>query len=832
MPSQFPYRHSRRSFLGLSLVSLSGILFPSCTSIRLETPPSQDLPSSFKRVTSDHPLTHLQLRNQGLISADMRVGSIETNVLFSEGPETWHQKGTQPYQYLFPQTAETEDFDPSELDVQRLKAPPLGIRSAAALGGFGTGSITLRSDGSLTDWHIFNHSPGNGNSKIQIPNAFLAIRTHKPEQPAHTLAIRSAQGASELPGIRTIARSGGFPTTILHLSDPNLPLAAEVYTYGSLDLHDPVSAAVPALVFSVVMSNPTSSPIDTSLMFMMPNIIEGTFRSENGLILSRRGDNALSGELCMAFAAGSASSSMVSPELKTIWDTFSESGHFHKENAIGIFEYGAISSQFVVEPGASRTASIILSWHFPNRLIAGESVGNFYTTQFSSSRDVHKHMDQQLPAIWTSMHNWQKLCLRNTLPSPIQDALANSLSLLYKTTFSTSDGRWRHWDSFANPGISSIDQLMFRVFPLLFFAPDVLKNQLSAFATHQYSNGRLIHALGMGERYPLDSKEGASLTTQTPLFFILVYLYYSYTNDAHFLQDIWPHIDKAIDWQLSITTPEGLPSNLPQLGDWEAMDTEGIYLEDALFHLAGLDASIRMAKVLKLSDKASTLQKIVNTGIKALNTLFWTENHYRTRSTDTALQQTDTHNKVLIGFLLPILAGIQIAPLAHISQHLDYETSHKNTNFPAHIMQWAALQILTNEDTKPGLNKIAEHLTYQRDTIKDAWGYYEQLTDNGLPWANPNHTSHLSIWFIPIAMSGQQFEAPKGLLRFNPHAPENSILPFFTPYAHGLLTIHKGERYTLEIISGKLILEELQIGTSIKYRDIVLETGQSLLLNG
>lgn len=146
-------------------------------------------------------------------------------------------------------------------------------------------------------------------------------------------------------------------------------------------------------------------------------------------------------------------------------------------------------------------------------------------------------------------------------------------------------------------------------------------------------------------------------------------------------------------------------------------------------------------------------------------------------------------------------------------------------------MEWTALQILVSDSPRKGLSRLSEHLAQQRDQ-SDLWGYYEQLTDDGLPWANPNHTSHLAIWFIPLALSGQQYEAPGRILRFMPRTSENSRLPFFTPEAHGMLTVQKGDQYTIEVISGRLILNELHIGPTISHRDVFLEKGQSLVLRG
>ena len=60
--------------------------------------------------------------------------------LYSESDETYNTAGASPYLYA------RRDGT--------LEQPPLGMRSAVPLGGFGNGSVELRADGSFADWLI------------------------------------------------------------------------------------------------------------------------------------------------------------------------------------------------------------------------------------------------------------------------------------------------------------------------------------------------------------------------------------------------------------------------------------------------------------------------------------------------------------------------------------------------------------------------------------------------------------------------------------------------------------------------------------------------------
>ena len=849
-PSESQY--TRRSFLITSTAPLSALLLQSCSVSRTASISDTRLPSSFKAVQSDHPLSSLRFINQGIVSSALNIERTDTPVLFSEGSHEWHVKGIHPYAHEIPSGAR---ITPEEDAFQLQSAPPVGIRSAPSLGGLGTGTLELKTDGSLSDWLIFNNSPGNGEPKVHIPGAFFGIRTGYPYGGASEALTFRTHPPENLPAIHHIAGSGGFPVTRLSFSDSSLPLAVELYAYGAFSLDDPLRSSTPAVVFSFLLSNPTPDKIETALMFNMPNIIEGTFRTERNLILSRSGDTATAGEISMGFYSGAPTSSIVAPDLEDIWDNFAKTGLFEKKPALGLFNHGAISTSFIMEPGTSRTASFILSWNFPNRDIAGQRVGNFYAKRSRTASSTSEELARTLPSVWESMQSWQTLCLDNSLPSPIQDALQNSMSQLYRTTFCTANGQWRHWDSFANPTVSSLQLQLYRAFPLLFFYPSILKDQLRAFATHQNTKGAFAESLGMGARSLLDSSQEAHCDTKNPLLFLLAHLYYTHTADRAFLQELWPHIQKAVAWQLSITTPQGLPSNLPRLGDWQSINTEGLELTDALFHLAGLTAVLRMAETLGKTSSVSHLQPIIKQGYSTFEDVFWENRRYTEQTRiSSSLEQTYSlpHRDRLLGFIWPLLAGMDhLVERDRLDQHLQYIADQESSSisirlrkdstnstsspplYPATAITWAALHILVNNDIPKALGTLSDLLNRQNSATKDLWGHYEQiLHDAGSPWANPHHASHLSIWFIPLSLNGQFFDAVSSRLQFNPRISNRFRLPFFTPQAHGMLTRERSGTYLLEVLSGRLEVQHLEITPGIHYQDVFLESGQSLILKG
>lgn len=824
---------SRRHFILQSLSSLAFLSMQGCAgglapSSRTATPPG--VPGL------DHPLATLALGRDSLLTSYMNIREVETPVHVAEGRSRWHRKGDHPYAF---RVSSEETSIAWEEHRSSLQTPPLGIRSAVPLGGLGAGTVELRADGRLADWQIFNNAPGSG-EKIEIPDAFFAIRTSRPDAAAEAFTLRT-RPPDPLPAIEGMRYAGAFPVSRLQLVDERLPLQAALYAYSAIDLHETGLQRTPAIIFSFLLSNPTDVPIETSVMYNQPNFIEGTYRTERGLVLSRSGTAATAGELCLTFASTLSVSSTVSSDLEEIWEAFEEEGGFEDTLSMGLFAYGALCSSFVIEPGASRTVSMVLSWRFPNRYIAGENVGNAYASSYASASEAGDHVIRQLPQVWRSLSSWNAIASGNSLPAPVQRGFTNSLAQLYKTTFCTADGRWRAWDSFSDARISSLASTLYRALPALFVAPEILRSLLRAYAMAQTGNGRLPADLGYGQRFPLDHHDTYADVHAIPSFFILVHAYFLYTGDEAFLKELWPHIEKALYQQIAITTPEGLPTNYPALGDWESMAQEGVLLHDSVLHLTGLQAVVQMATVLENANVAGFLSRILSTGLKNLQIILGSPNGFRLSSAPVA---PPASQDLLLGFIWDGLLNfdnlVGSDQLDDFLDHIHDENApairrdesrggiHAAPGLaPAMAINWAALHLQATGTTRRAFDAMSQLFEHLENNLADNWGHYERIMqDEDLPLSNPHHVSSLSIWYLVLAISGQRYDALHKKLSFNPKGSAGTRIPFFTPGARGMLTLQRSGRYLIEIIAGRLELERLEIGEEIVYRDILLEEGQ------
>lgn len=134
-----------------------------------------------------------------------------------------------------------------------------------------TGSFELRADGSFNEWTLENQSPG-GSAKLgrgALDLAFLGVRvqTHEGTK-ASLLRTHPPRG---LPGVAGLAYSGGFPVSKLGIEDKGFfGLKLELFAYSSIKARSAVDSALPAVIFSLRIRNPTSNRAEVSLLLNLP----------------------------------------------------------------------------------------------------------------------------------------------------------------------------------------------------------------------------------------------------------------------------------------------------------------------------------------------------------------------------------------------------------------------------------------------------------------------------------------------------------------------------------------------------------------------------------
>lgn len=153
---------------------------------------------------------------------------------------------------------------------------------------------------------------------------------------------------------------------------------------------------------------------------------------------------------------------------------------------------------------------------------------------------------------------------------------------------------------------------------------------------------------------------------------------------------------------------------------------------------------------------------------------------------------------------------------------------------------WTAMQIHLGMDPYKALEQAKKSLIHYRDHLNDLWNIHGLTAGSGYgldgqPWCTSHYTFHMVLWHIPFALSGQQYSIIERSLSFYPRVQVPYSLPFFLPYASGIIeAIYSPHRrvvlFKVSVTHGYLVLKSLVISGKIWPGKVLkLEKGESII---
>lgn len=162
----------------------------------------------------------------------------------------------------------------------------------------------------------------------------------------------------------------------------------------------------------------------------------------------------------------------------------------------------------------------------------------------------------------------------------------------------------------------------------------------------------------------------------------------------------------------------------------------------------------------------------------------------------------------------------------------DQPMSNDNLIWPGGSIDWSSLKIYLGAKVDESLMEANKVISNQRLKLNDQWNYPD-LNNNwdGGPWGNSHYTRQVILWTLPMAISGQQWDAAAERLTFAPADSAPSRLPFFAPQATGVVESVGPGKWRISITSGRLALHEVAIANAKWTGDKTLNAGDSLDLS-
>lgn len=381
------------------------------------------------------------------------------------------------------------------------------------LGGIGTGVVSLGGRGNLHDWEIVNR-PAKG---FDIEQAFFALYTRDGDGATTTRALEGvippadyegARGATipnhGLPRFRQCSFEAAYPFGRVKLSDPDVPLRAELQAFNPLIPADSDNSSIPVAILRFVLSNEGERDIEAAVCGSLQNFIgaDGTSGAPNDNFNTYREADGLAGLFMQSAgvdpeAAQWGTLALTTPlppsippsgwgeaqpggetagithrrawanvtwgdSLLDFWDDFSDDGQVDERERDGKANpTGSLSVSVSVPAGGSAEIIFFLSWHFPNRITwkeaglnhpqspvqAGTRIGNYYTTQYADAWEAAAYTARNLDMLESETRAFVDAFCAADLPEVVKEsALFNLSTLRSQTVFRTPDGFMFGWE--------------------------------------------------------------------------------------------------------------------------------------------------------------------------------------------------------------------------------------------------------------------------------------------------------------------------------------------------------------------------------------------------
>ena len=242
-----------------------------------------------------------------------------------------------------------------------------------------------------------------------------------------------------------------------------------------------------------------------------------------------------------------------------------------------------------------------------------EDVGHWYQRRFDNARDVARYVAANAQRLLRETRQWQDLILASTLPGWLKVKLINDAFSMYAATILTRDGRFSVLESPVDMAgaLGTMDQRMAAHAFYTQMFPELDKSELRLFAQCQQADGRITHFCGNVHQVIGDPNVGYGITDWPDLscsFVMQVVKLAQWLGDRDFLEELWPVIQRAMEWLASADEDGDLIPEGGSTYDYEHLP-RGAFIYSASCYLGALLAAEKAARVVGEEAWAATYRR-------------------------------------------------------------------------------------------------------------------------------------------------------------------------------------------------------------------------------
>ena len=497
-----------------------------------------------------------------------------------------------------------------------------------------------------------------------------------------------------------------------------------------------------------------------------------------------------------------------------------------KDRASSSWGTGALASTVELAPGQSMEIRFTLSWFFPYHYSShGQDMGHMYSNWFSDAKAVNSFLVENYSRHRQQTEMFARTLADTSLGSPLAFAWSSHLGTAITNTWWVKDGNYAIWEGLGCCGLSTMDTEYDGSFSQVALFPELKLGQMRHMLQFQRANGQVPHTYD-GDFDHLD-QNGWGRVDMNPQFVMMVYRDYLWTGDKSYLEFMWPHIVKAMNYTGSLDADgDGLPDHDCGFQTYDQWGMRGAPSYIGSLWIGALKSAIRVANEMEQSNQAAQWQVTLAKASASFDRLLFNGSYYSLWVDGKLRDETRMSDQVsgewfsqLIGLSTTLSEKNLASAMQSIwKNNFSPETGLRNATFPDNRRYFLMIDNLQAGGVWSGIefafaSFLMDHGCYE-DGAEIVFAVHRRYLRAGMPWNHVecgNHYSRaMSSWATLLAATGFKPDLPARTLTLTPSVSGDFHAPWVTASGFGHIG-RKAHSLYLVCHSGELSYKTLKV---------------------
>ncbi len=492
---------------------------------------------------------------------------------------------------------------------------------------------------------------------------------------------------------------------------------------------------------------------------------------------------------------------------------------------------GALATTIELEPGETREIRFTLAWYFPHHFSKyGQDMGHNYTNWFNDALGVSKFLSGNYAAHRATTETFASTLADTSLGAPMAFAWSSHLGTAVTNTWWDKAGHYSIWEGLGCCGQSTMDVEFDASFSIVALFPELKLGQMRHMLQFQKPNGQVPHTYD-GDFHHID-QNGWGRVDMNPQFVMMVLRDFLWSADRSYLQDMWPHVLKAMEFTASLDTNQGgLPNSNCGFQTYDQWGLRGSPSYICSLWIGALAAASRISAALGHPHHTAEWAAQLEKAAAAFDRLLFNGQYYSLwveGARRDEMCMSDQISGIWFGHLIGLPTAIS---KAHLSAAL--ESIWKNNFSPATGLRNASAprggkSLLVLENLQAGgvwsgiefafASFLMDHGQFERGE-KLVRAVHERYLRAGMPWNHVECGSHysrpMSSWAVLLAATGFKPDFPAETLTLAPQASGDFHAPWAVRGGFGRLA-RRGTSLNVACVGGTLKFRSLLVNMPAK----------------